>query len=142
MCYRLATSLLKAQGKYAEFYDAYKLRKTQEYNGRGIRILPTPKGRMCVQCNKVISLKTARFCPDCGGGLTLKNEPESVVWQGHLHQMAMRRMTKLFLHHLWVVWREALRLPSREPYPIEYLKHTHVISPWDMVDRPASVSRE
>ena len=90
---------------------------------------------MCVACNQVVSLKTARFCPSCGGALSLKTEPDGVLYQGHLHQMAMRRMIKLFLCHLWVEWRKALELPGRIPYAIEYLGHSQIISPSDMVDR-------
>lgn len=58
-----------------------------------------------------------------------------MLWLGHLDAMALRKMTKLFLSCLWLVWREAEGLPTRDPYPIERKGHTSLISPWEMVDR-------
>ncbi|MBI4149275.1 hypothetical protein HY491_02410 [Candidatus Woesearchaeota archaeon] len=132
MLFRLGVSLLRANGKYAGFYGEYKSR----LSGReGIKVIPTPKGRWCPSCGESKSVKNARHCPDCGSELSLKTEPEGVMYQGHLHLMAHRRMMQLFLDHLWVVWRGALALPLRDPYPIEYLGHSRFILPWDMVDK-------
>lgn len=138
MLWRLGASLLKAGGKYYGFYGDYKTRLTHRLASEGVRILPTPKGRFCAACEEEVVAKAARLCPKCGGELSLKQEPPGVKWQGHVHLMCQRRMQQLFLDHLWVVWREALGLPLREPYPIEYLGHSTVISPWDMVDREAA----
>jgi len=52
----------------------------------------------------------------------------------HRHLAAMRRMNKMFLSHLWLVWREIEGLPVRDPYVEEKLGHTHIVSPWDMVN--------
>jgi len=52
----------------------------------------------------------------------------------HKHMMAMRRMIKLFISHLWAVWRELEGLPVTEPYPIAILGHKTYISPWDMTE--------
>lgn len=135
MFWRVGVNMIKAQNKYADFYDSYKARLTRRLIAEGNKILPTPKGRFCPACEKAVVLKSALFCPECGGKLTKKEEPEGVYWQGHVHMMAMRRMIQLFSDHLWVVWREALGLPIRTPYPIEYLGHTDVILAGDMVDR-------
>lgn len=48
------------------------------------------------------------------------------------HKMAMRKMTKLFLSHLYEVWRGMEGLPIREPYVFENMGHTHKISPEEM----------
>ena len=56
--------------------------------------------------------------------------------KGHIHAMARAKMVKLFLAHLWVICREVEGLPTRSPYVEEYLGHTHIISPWDMVEIP------
>jgi len=40
-----------------------------------------------------------------------------------------RRMEKLFLAHVWEKWREIEGLPTREPYPIEYLGHITKLEP-------------
>lgn len=136
MMWRLGSSFLKMGGKYAEFYYDYKNRLLQRLQNEGIRVLPTPRGRYCANCQEEVVLsRQAMFCPKCGEKLALKQEPEGVRWEGHVHMMAMRRMLQLFLDHLWAVWREALNLPLREPYPIEYLGHTTLITPSQMVDR-------
>jgi hypothetical protein len=123
------------KGEYGRFYLDYKARLTNRFVQEGYKILPTPEGRYCLFCEKEVVAKTARFCPACHEPLSLKEEPEGVKYVGHIHSMAQRRMLQLFLDHLWVVWREALGLPLRQPYPIEYLGHSRIISPWDMVDK-------
>ena len=51
--------------------------------------------------------------------------------KGHIHNMAARKMRKLFLAHLWLVWRELEGLPTESPYPIAHLKnHNHFIPPY------------
>lgn len=135
MLWRLGTSLLRAKGKYYEFYLDYKKHLLRRFEEERVKVEPTPKNRYCPVCKKEVVRKTARFCPDCNSSLTLKKEPEGVKWEGHLAAMASRRMLQLFLDHLWVVWRKALNLPLRDPYPIEYQGHSQIISPWDMTDR-------
>lgn len=135
MLWRLGGGLIKADGKYHRFYTDYRERKLRQFEQTGIKVLPTPKGRFCPTCEQDFVVKAAFLCPQCGGHLGLKTEPPGVVWQGHLHAMCQRRMTSLFLDHLWVVWRRALGLPLRDPYPIEYLGHGQIITPEMMVDR-------
>ena len=48
---------------------------------------------------------------------------------GHIHHRAMRKMVKLFLSHLWVIWREAEDLPITLPYAHAILGHTHYMAP-------------
>lgn len=53
---------------------------------------------------------------------------------GGQHYTALRKVEKLFLAHLWLVWREAEGLPVGDPYAHAILGHeTEPISPWDMV---------
>lgn len=48
------------------------------------------------------------------------------------HLMALRKMEKLFLAHLWVVWREALELPVTRPQqPASGTSR----GPWEMIAR-------
>jgi len=49
-----------------------------------------------------------------------------------IHMAAMRKMIKIFLVHLWLVWRELEGLPTRQPYVQEKLGHTHIITPQEM----------
>ena len=48
---------------------------------------------------------------------------------GHRHNMARRKVMKLFLSHLYQTWREIEGLPVRDPYPIEQQQHTTQIMP-------------
>lgn len=47
----------------------------------------------------------------------------------HIHRMAMRKMVKIFMSHLWVVWRKAQGLPVSNPYAGDILGHTGIIDP-------------
>lgn len=61
--------------------------------------------------------------------------PEWTV--GRINGIARWRAAKLFLSHLWEVWRELDGLPTRAPYAIEKLGHESVINPWSMIsDEP------
>lgn len=47
----------------------------------------------------------------------------------HIHRMACRKMVKIFLSHLWQVWREAEGLPVTLPYAMQIMNHTGIILP-------------
>lgn len=47
----------------------------------------------------------------------------------HAHNAALGKMIKLFLSHLWLVWRELEGLPTREPYASEHLRHENIMRP-------------
>ena len=134
VCWRLGGQLLKASGHYYEFYLAYKEHLVQRLQATGTKVVPTPKDRWCATCDAHYP-KSTMFCSQCGAKLSLLKEPPGVMWEGHVHQMALRRMIKLFLCHLWAVWRGNLGLPVRDPYPIEYLGHTRVLLPEEFTDR-------
>lgn len=53
---------------------------------------------------------------------------------GRINNMAQRYTAKMFLSHLWSVWRELEGLPVRMPYAIEYLGHETYIDPWGFAD--------
>lgn len=58
---------------------------------------------------------------------------ENREWtKAHCHNAAMRKMVKLFLSHLWVIWRTLEGLPVRNLYVEEYLGHTTIIQPEEM----------
>lgn len=48
---------------------------------------------------------------------------------GHLHNMAKRKMMKIFLQHLWLKWRVAENLPISNPYVQDILGHSDIIPP-------------
>ncbi len=47
----------------------------------------------------------------------------------HIHLMTIRKVAKLLLQHLWVVWRESEGLDAGEPYIHAVKGHTHYIAP-------------
>lgn len=64
------------------------------------------------------------------------NRPE---WtKAHCHYAAIRKMMKMFLSHLWLVWRELEGLPITAPYAQQVLGHSeeHISQPaefgWDV----------
>lgn len=49
----------------------------------------------------------------------------------HCHLASMRKMGKLFLSHLWVVWRTIEGLDTREPYAHDKMGHSTLYMPQD-----------
>jgi hypothetical protein len=47
----------------------------------------------------------------------------------HIHLRAMRKVSKVFLQHLWVTWRESEGLPVSEPYVQAIMGHTNIMPP-------------
>lgn len=138
--YRLSVyGFMMKRNRYYDFYAVYKQEKTGRLQAQGVKILPTPKGRFCPSCREEQKVpRTTLYCPVCNTKLGSKEEPPGVIWEGHLDMMGRRRMIKLFLTHLWVIWRDACGLPTRMPYPMEYLVgHTDYIDSWQMCDLPA-----
>lgn len=120
MCWRLAATLLKAKGVFYNYYKEEKAKYSERFRNEGKKIVPT----------KQLPQKNNKYY-----------EPEGTISKLHLHMMALRKMIKLFLACLWLVWREAKGLPTRSPYVIEKLGHEHFISPWQMVDREEKKER-
>ncbi|GAH81945.1 unnamed protein product, partial [marine sediment metagenome] len=119
MCWRLATSLKRVKGKYYEYYIREKDKYTDRFVDQGIKILRTPGGKwVCLNCGANWAKKGA-VTPCCDNPRVerkAREEPPGVIWLGHLDMMALRKMIKLFLACLWLVWREAEGLPTRSPY--------------------------
>ena len=131
---RLATSLMMARGVwYSDGYCQIHEELVTKAQAKGKKIIPTPKERTCPECGITVTAKDTKYCPECGSKLVLKNEPEGVLFLGHLHRMAIREMMKRFEVCLWLVWREALGLPLTQPYSVKFLNHKP-IDPWKMVD--------
>ena len=117
MCYRLGVSLLKAHSirkggtKYGNYYEKEKAlimaRKTQE--GFWVGTLEDAK-KAKIPDEKVFSMMYA-------------------------HNQAFRKMIKLFLSHLWLMWRKADGLSINQPYAIAQMEnHSHELLPEDFLD--------
>lgn len=138
MCWRLSKSLIRANGKFYAYYIHEKDSLMERCARQGIKVLATPSGKwLCTSCEKSATKKVELegCCENPHLVKKLREEPEGVMWLGHLDMMALRKMIKLFLGCLWLVWRETEHLPTRAPYAIERLEHTTLIDPWSMVDR-------
>jgi len=142
MAWRLANSLRRAKGNFYDYYIREKDNYAERFTRQGYNILATPRGRWaCLNCEASWAKKgdVTPCCADPEIGKKTREEPTGVLWLGHLDAMALRKMTKLFLACLWLVWREAECLPTRDPYPIERQGHTSLISPWEMIDREPEI---
>lgn len=114
MCWRLAKSLIRAKGAYYNFYLAEKERIASREKDRGRVIVPSAE------------------LPKVKGKHV---EDDEFFGLGHVDMMAMRKMLKLFLSHLWAEWRKAENLPVTEPYTHAIQGHTTYLSPWDFVEK-------
>lgn len=115
MCWRLGSSLLRARGTFYQYYLQEKEKYSNRYKVVPAANLPTRDGK--------------------------HYEPEGVRSEGHIHNMALRKMIKLFLSCLWLTWREAEGLPITKPYAIDQLHHDSFVDPWSLVDKPAKSRR-
>lgn len=130
-CWKISQSFVKAGGPYRELYDRYKKRITAREMANGSVIWKSDSSG---------GKKTIAFRPKSMGTdeIEVPTNPEWTL--GRINNMGLRWVGKLFLSHLWEVWRDIEGLPTRPPYPIEYQKHTTYIDPWEMVEseKPAT----
>lgn len=106
LAYKVGTQFIKQGDFYRKLYDQFKA----EYEQR-------PDLKAEVESKK---------------GKRTKGENGSVVetsGTSHIHRMAMRRVEKVFLAHLWLVWRGFEGLPMSKPFVIDQMKHADFIEP-------------
>lgn len=126
MCWRLGNSLIRARskgepGKFGKYYYQEKEKYVLRFLSEGKTIVPAEK------------------LPRVKGK---KVETDEFISEGHVHNMAARKMIKMFLSMLWLVWREAEGLPTNQPYVISHLKHTHIRTPDEWLDKPLKKKRK
>lgn len=107
----------KPNSPYARYYFKAKDEIIRKLQAEGTLIVPTLE------------------LPTNGNGKIF--EPVGTIATGHVHMRAQRKMSKLFLSHLWLVWRKAEGLPVSKPYAHAILGHAEsgLIDPWDMVEK-------
>lgn len=59
----------------------------------------------------------------------IKENGRQKYTDGHIDAMARRKMMKIFLQHVWLIWRETEGLPVSEPYVMTLDNHSHYIAP-------------
>jgi len=105
VCWNIADQFIKQQTPvYIDIYYAEKERLR--------RIHPDT---LCCQCSCKWS--------DC----TERKSHKRQFNDGHIDNRARRKIIKIFLQHLWVVWREAEGLEVSAPYVQDVLGHTHIV---------------
>lgn len=55
-------------------------------------------------------------------------ESKTMYNDGHIDNMARRKMVKIFLQNLWIFWRESEGLPTNQPYVQAILGHADIIT--------------
>lgn len=123
-----------ATSRFAQFYLDERQYLETRAEREGKIIMPTPKGKICPQCVKEVKVKTGKYCPDCGTKLENKKESDKIIFKGHLHSSALRRMIRMFVIMLDTEWREKTGLPVRTPYPAEHLGHSTIYRPNNFID--------
>jgi hypothetical protein len=101
LCYKLGDQFIKQGEIYRELYD--KAKETYMVRDDLIKEMESKKG------------KKTKFGETKG--------------TAHINNMARRFAVKIFLEHLWRVWRESEGLEAPMPYPISILGHADYIPP-------------
>lgn len=125
LIWKVGESFVKCGGPYREEYDKYRARIIER---------ETNKGNIVWKKNMTSGKWSAVHHPEAmkkppkfeGDGV-----PEWTV--GRIHAMAKRYASKLFLAHMWEVWRTLEGLSIRTPYSHEYQGHSMKKDPWDYI---------
>ena len=102
------------------YYDYYLLQKAKLREKHPVPLCPK------CPCTETVAKKTADgytvyVCAECGAAAKFSD--------GHVHLMARRKAAKLFLSHLWEMWRRFEGLEVRAPYIHAIGGHTNFIPP-------------
>jgi len=129
-CYLIAENFVRHQTPiYVDIYYAEKDHQRRKHpdvictkcDGIGEQV--GQKWR-CSECKQANSNRALMFTP------------------GHLDARAKRKMIKIFLQHLWVIWRESEGLPVSEPYVQAVLGHTHIIDYTMVVNNVSTLPKD
>lgn len=131
---------------YIDIHRADTISALWRYAGYGVRDDGTRDRHVAGEIS-VFNKNLKRECRLLATGLMRANSPYRKIYDdareyydanrpdwtaAHKHNAALRKMIKMFLAHLWLVWREFEGLPTREPYVSEKLGHTHIVAPREM----------
>jgi len=133
--YKITDSMVKQNADkslYRRLYDQKKAFYQKKF----------PEWAVCRTCGaKLIAMK-GEFdkcsnieCKGKSGGIKhptrkdRKGNPIYIHTKGHIHKMAKRYTGKIFLQHLWMMWRRLEGLPENMPWIIEHGGHVDFIPP-------------
>jgi len=101
---------------YAELYYEEKERQR--------RLHPVP---ICKKCGGEGVQKGQQWkCSQCGATAA---SGEINFTPHHIDLRAKRKVAKIFLSHLWLVWRQAEGIPVSDPYVANMEGHNHIVPP-------------
>lgn len=107
VCFLIGDQFIKQQtSPYVDVYYEYKARLREQHPEKIVRLDKN--------------------------GKPARNSDGKIIYDysdGHLHNMAMRKMVKIFLQHVWLKWREYEGLPITKPYAHDILGHSDLIPP-------------
>lgn len=145
-CWKAAQSFVKSGGRYREMiYDPYKKYLVARELAKGNVIWKGGAGEEEIEGSDTPPGKyKPAFVPKASAaeltegllGVVLVAPPRPEWTLGRINNMALRRTAKMFLSHLWHVWREIEGLSTAGPYAIERLGHTGYVDPWKMMEEP------
>ena len=106
-CWKIGESFVKTgdRGYYGSMYQKYKADELRKLTKQGYTVLPSDDVKKKIEEAQKKD-KDATY------------ESLKMFSQGHIHNRAKRKTVKLFLSHLWSVWREMEDLPITKPYII------------------------
>ena len=124
-CWKAGESFVKSKGIYRDAYDTFR---AHEDANNPVFLIPIGEatGRARADDPDLKPLITKDVDRLKKKGVT---ELEVRRSKGHNYARAKRKTVKLFLSHLWVVWRELEGLPTSDPYVHAILGHTNKIDP-------------
>ena len=98
-----------------------------EEKDRQLQLHPVP---ICSKCGgAAVQVGQQWRCGECGQ----KNTNHALKYTpGHIDAMAKRKVAKIFLQHVWLVWRQCDGLPVSEPWIQAIGGHSHIVPPPNM----------
>jgi len=130
-CWKVGQSFIKVGGYYRSEYDTYRRYLEDRQVSRGYTIY-----RQEEDSGVYIPYRWPGKTPPPPPPKPIRKRPEWTA--GRIHNMAIRRVVKLFLAHLWEAWRDCENLTTRPPYLAQYGDGlpTGTPSAWDILKDP------
>jgi len=134
-CWKVGSSFVRSGKYYRKKYERFKAYEVEHNQPREIPVewsvgkIPVDE-KIRELCKKKGKTGKTVYVIDKTTALRLKKKGvkrlEVVLTPKAVDERAKRRAVKLFMSHLWEVWRELDGLPVTEPYPSAVLGHSDV----------------
>ncbi|UZE92548.1 MAG: hypothetical protein IB616_01690 [Methanosarcinales archaeon] len=130
LCWKLGDSFVKAGGYYRKVYDRARVRE----DNRAPFKVPVEDAQGYLLAEKIGNIKKGELIGKENFSKfkkQAKGMDDVLVTLTDLHKFnrAKRKAVKLFIAHLWAIWRDLDGLPTRVPYVVEKLGHKLIPPP-------------